>query len=209
MSQSNTEIFNCEQGTPDWFNVRKGIPTASEFATVMANGKGGAPSKTRRTYMLKLLGERLTGEPMESFTNEHMERGKKMEEEARLAYSLASDCDLSKIGFVRRNDVIAGASPDSLVDANGLLEIKTKLPHLQLAVLEDDEVPTDHIAQIQGQLWITGREWVDFVSYWPKLPMFTKRVYRDESYISRLMAEVSRFNAELEELQSKYQRVAA
>lgn len=191
------QIFNCEQGTPEWYAARAGIPTASEFDTVMAKGKGGGESKTRRTYMLKLIGERLTREPMYSYSNEHMERGKVMEDEARDLYEMIAEISCERVGFLRRGD--AGCSPDSLVDANGMLEIKTKLPHLQLDCILYDEMPAEHRAQCQGQLWIAEREWVDFVSYWPGLPLFAKRVFRDEPYIARLAEAVRVFNAEMEE----------
>lgn len=197
-------IFNCEQGTPEWFAARAGIPTASEFDTVMAKGKGGGESKTRRTYMLKLIGERLTGQPMYSYSNDHMERGKVMEAEARQLYSMVSDLEPVQVGFLRRGD--AGASPDSLVGNDGMLEIKTKLPHLQLDCILYDELPAEHRAQCQGQLWIAEREWVDFVSYWPGLPLFAKRVFRDEPYIARLAEAVRVFNAEMEETIAKVQQ---
>lgn len=198
------QIFNCIQGTPEWLACRAGIPTASEFDTVMAKGKGGGESKTRRTYMLKLIGERLTQQPMWSYSNEHMERGKVMEEEARNLYSMVADLEPAQVGFLRRGD--AGCSPDSLVGNDGMLEIKTKLPHLQLDCILYDEFPSEHRAQCQGQLWIAQREWVDFVSYWPGLPLFSKRVFRDEDYIKRLAEAVRAFNAEMDELIAKVQQ---
>jgi hypothetical protein len=186
------EVFDSfEQGTPEWHACRLGIPTASRFATVMAKGEG----KTRREYMLKLLGERLTGEPAESYSNAHMERGRDMEAEARDMYEFMQDVECKRVGFVRNGD--KGASPDSLVGDVGGCEIKTKLPHLQLDVLLRDRLPPEHVAQCQGFLWVAEREWVDFVSYWPKLPLFVKRVHRDEAYIKNLAAEVAAFNGEL------------
>jgi len=198
------QIFNCEQGTTEWYQARAGIPTASEFDTVMAKGRGGGDSKTRRTYMLKLIGERLTREPMWSYSNEHMERGKVMEAEARDLYEMIAEVTCEKVGFLRRGD--AGCSPDSLVGDVGMLEIKTKLPHLQLDCILYDELPSEHRAQCQGQLWIAEREWVDFVSYWPGLPLFAKRVYRDEEYIKKLAEAVRVFNAEMEEMIAKVQQ---
>lgn len=194
------QIFDCEQGTPEWYACRLGIPTASEFSTVLAQGRGGGESKTRRTYMLKLLGERLTGEPAYSYSNDHMERGKEMEDEARQMYAFLTDLDPQRIGFIRA--ATAGASPDSVVGDDGLLEIKTKLAHLQLDVLLGGTMPSEHVAQIQGQLWVSDRKWVDFVSYWPKLPLFRLRVYRDEAYIKRLADAVDVFNAELSTFQA-------
>lgn len=189
------------QGTPEWFDVRAGIPTSSQFATVMSKGRGKEPSKTRKTYMLKLLGERMTGEPMDSFSNGHMERGKEMEEEARLAYEFREGVECEQIGFIKNHG--AGSSPDSLIDISGMLEIKTKLPHLQLDVLEKDRLPPEHEKQVYGQLWIAEREWCDFVSYWPKLPLFVKRVYRDEKIINEIAEAVKQFNDELNELETQ------
>ena len=91
----------------------------------------------------------------------------------------------------------AGASPDSLIGADGLVEIKTKLPHLQIEVLLANRLPPEHVAQCQGQLWISGRAWVDFVSYWPGLPLFVHREYRDETYIATIAVEIAEFLAEM------------
>lgn len=190
-------VYNCEQGSPEWCALRLGIPTASNFAAVMAKGEG----KTRRSYLMKLLGERLTGEPAENFTNGHMDRGKVMEAEARDLYAFMTDAELERVGFIRHGD--AGCSPDSLIGAGGMLEIKTKLPHLLLDVIEADKLPPEHAAQVQGQLWVANREWCDFVAYWPRLPLFVKRVIRDEEYIAKLSVEVDRFLADLDALTAK------
>ena len=190
------KIINCEQGSPEWFSARSGIPTASEFHTVMAKGKGGGESLTRKTYLLKLAGEIITGEPMESFTNAHMERGKAMEDEARDLYSFMTDSDPLRVGFVTNGK--AGASPDSLIGDRGGLEIKTKLPHLLIDLLLKGEMPPEHKAQVQGCMWITEREWWDFTAYWPKLPLFTKRIIRDDTYIRTIADAVDQFNDELD-----------
>lgn len=192
---ADLRIIECEQGSPEWFKARAGLPTASEFATVMASGRGGAESKTRRTYMLKLAGEILTGEPMDSFSNSHMERGKEMEAEARDLYAFMADVDPVLAGFL--TDGAKGCSPDALIGDIGGAEIKTKLPHLQIDVLLRGELPPEHRAQTQGSLWVSGREWWDFVSYWPRLPIFIHRVYRDEPYIAEIAAAVDQFNDEL------------
>ena len=105
----NLEVFSVDQGSPEWLQCRLGIPTASKFATVMAKGRGGAESKTRRKYMLQLIGERLTGQPMESFSNDHMARGKAMEAEARDLYAMVRGVEPQQVGFMRRGN--AGASP--------------------------------------------------------------------------------------------------
>jgi hypothetical protein len=197
------EIFDVEQGSPDWYRCRLGIPTASEFKAVLAKGEG----KTRKTYMMKLIGERFTGEPADSYTNGHMERGKAMEDDARRLYCFAHDAEVVRVGFIRNGDV--GCSPDGLIGANGITEIKTKLPHLQVEAIFAGKLPPEHKPQVQGELWVAEREWVDFVSYWPKLPLFVTRVFRDEDYIKALAAEVRAFNEEMDALCERLQRQGA
>lgn len=188
------KIFDCEQGSPEWLECRRGVPTSSNFAAILAKGAG----KTRRTYMLKLVGEALTGECAEGYTNPHMERGRVMEQEARDMYAFKFDAEPKRVGFMRRGRV--GSSPDSLLGDDGLLEIKTKLPHLQLDVLDQDRLPPEHKSQVQGQLWVSGRTWCDFVSYWPKLPLFCIRVERDDEYINTLKQAVVEFINDMDKL---------
>lgn len=195
------QIIECEQGSSGWFAARLGIPTASEFSTVMAKGEG----KTRKAYMLKLAGEIITGEPMESYTNSNMERGKVMEDEARDLYAFLKNCEPQRVGFIRNGN--AGCSPDSLIGDNGGLEIKTALPHIQIDRLMKDELPPEHKAQVQGSIWISEREWWDFASYCsPKLPLFVKRVPRDNGYIANLKGEIDRFNDDLQAIVERIRR---
>jgi hypothetical protein len=189
------QIYDCDQGSEDWFRCRAGIPTASMFKTVMANGRAGGESKTRRSYMLRLAGEIITGEPAETFSNHHMERGRQLEGEARNYYAFLTDAEPQQIGFIRSGG--KGCSPDSLIGDAGLLEIKTALPAILIDMILRDEFPPEHRAQVQGQLWIAEREWCDLQVYWPGLPAFIKRVMRDEPYIAELAAAVDQFNQEL------------
>jgi hypothetical protein len=165
------------------------------FATVMAKGKDGRESQSRRTYMLKLAGEVLTGEPHETYQNGHMERGKAMEPEARSYYEFVADEPLRQVGFIRAGN--KGCSPDALVGENGILEIKTAAPHILGEILLADKFPPEHMAQAQGNLWIAERDWLDIVIYWPSMPKFVTRLYRDEDYIAKLSAAVDQFNDEL------------
>lgn len=190
-------IHDCIQGEEPWFRARMGIPTCSEFATVMAKGEG----KTRKTYMLKLAGEIVTGEPMESYSNANMERGKVMEAEARDLYSMLTDADLTRIGFVTNGP--KGCSPDSFIGNDGMLEIKTSFPHILIPLLLNNEFPPEYRAQCQGGLWVCEREWIDIGVYWPKMPLFKVRAHRDNGYIANLAGEVDRFNDELAETVSR------
>jgi len=189
------QIVECEQGSPEWFAARLGLPTSSEFATVMAKGRDGGASVTRKAYLNKLAGEILTGEPAESYTNVHMERGKLQEEEAREAYSFMKDAEPQLVGFIVNGT--KGCSPDSLIGDEGGLEIKTALPHIQVERLLRGELPAEHRAQVQGNLWVTERKWWDFVSYCPRLPLLVVRVERDEEYIAKISKAVDAFNEEL------------
>jgi len=200
-------IVDCEQGSDAWFRARAGIPTASEFATVMARGRGGGESKTRQTYLYKLAGEVITGEPTEGFSNAHTDRGKALEPEARDFYAMMSDTEPQQVGFVVNEARRCGCSPDSLVGDAGALEIKTKLPHLLIEALLRDEVPPEHKAQCQGVLWIAEREWIDVVVYWPRMPTLIKRAYRDETYIRDMASAVDVFNGELHELVGKLRQM--
>lgn len=193
---SELQIFDCTQGEDAWFACRAGIPTASEFSTVLAKGRGGGESVTRRKYLLTLAGERIGGpSPFERYSNGAMQRGHEYEQEARDMYQLITGHDVEQIGFMRRGDV--GYSPDGLIGGDGLLEIKTKAYALHIDCLLKDEVPSEHIAQIQGGLWVSGRQWLDFCSYSPGLPLFVRRVYRDDKCIARLKVEVDEFISEL------------
>lgn len=196
------DIYNdLEQGTPEWFEVRKGLPTTSMFSAVMAKGRGSSPSKTRKTYMHKLAGEIITGQMTENFSTPAMERGHVMEEEARKLYSLLTDNVVNEVGFIRNGD--QGASPDGIIDENGMLEIKSKAPHILIDVLLSDEMPLEHKPQVQGQLMVAEREWCDFMAYYTGMPPMIKRIYRDEAYIKDLKIELIMFNSQLCELVEK------
>lgn len=196
-------ILRCEQNSPEWMTARAGLATASEFATVMASGRGGAESKTRATYLKKLAGEIVTGQPAENYSNGFMDRGHAMEDRARKYYAFLRDCEPEQVGFIRNDDLRAGYSPDSLIDADGLIEIKSKAPHLLIDWLTADKFPAEHVAQCQGGLWIAEREWIDIIGYFDGMPTFIKRAYRDDVYIRNLAAEVARFNEELDALVSR------
>lgn len=191
------QIINCEQGSQEWFAARAGIPTASEFHTVMAIGPKGGKSTTRVDYLNKLAGEILTGEPMATYTNADMERGKLMEDEARDLYAFMNGWEPERVGFVRNGN--KGASPDSLIGKHGGLEIKSAAAHIQIKRILADELPSEHKAQVHGGMWVCERDWWDFISYCPKLPLFIKRVYRDEEYIKSIALAVELFNAELQQ----------
>ena len=196
------EIFHdLEQGTPEWRQARAGIPTASAFKSLLAKGEG----KMRKTYMHKLAGEIITGEPAENYSNGYMERGHALEGEARDLYAFTTDAEPAQVGFIRNG--AKGCSPDSLIGSDGMLEIKTQAPHLLVETLLADKFPSEHVAQCQGALWVAEREWIDLVVYYPGMPVFIKRAFRDEEYIARLSEAVDQFNAELAEIVAAVRRI--
>ena len=126
------------------------------------------------------------------------ERGKELEPDARACYAFHADCEPQTVGFVLRNeDRMCGASPDALVGAHGLLELKCPMAGKHMLYLAQDKLPTKYAAQVQGQLWITGREWCDFMSYYPGLPAFIHRVAPDDKFLAALDEHMPVFIGEL------------
>jgi hypothetical protein len=200
--------LDIEQNTPEWYDLRRGLVTASEFSTVLANGKGGKgdPSKTRRKYMLTLISDRIGGAPADGYSNHHMERGKVMEADALRLYH-ALHAPPTRVGFVKRNDDV-GCSPDAFVGTKGMVQVKTALPAIQLERVLKPELPAEHACQVQGELWVCEREWSDFVSYWPGLPLMVQRVYRDEIKIKSIELGVEVFLNEMQELMQQLEEAA-
>jgi hypothetical protein len=199
-------VHDMEQGSPEWFAARAGLPTASEFHTVLAKGKDGGASVTRKKYLYQLAGEIVTGAVAEGYTNAHMERGKTMEAEARDLYDFLTNGPIERVGFMSDAEKGAGCSPDSLVGDTGLLEIKTKLPALAIEAMLRGDFPPEHKAQCQGALWISDRIWIDLAIYWPGLPLIRYRAYRDEDYVRSLAKAVKAFNDELAEIVERVRR---
>ena len=188
--------IDIPQGTQEWLQQRLGIITASNMHKVLTGGKG----KTRRSYMNQLIGEIMSGEPAESFSNAYIERGHALEPEARTLYEIESGNTVVETGFISTGfkEWRIGYSPDGLVGDDGLIEIKTKTAALQVEVLRNQVVPAEHIAQIQTGLFVTGRKWLDFISFCPMLPIFIKRVFTEEEYIrKKIMVESLVFYQEM------------
>ena len=191
-------IHECQQNSPEWYAVRLGKATASCFAKAIAGGQG----KTRKTYMIQLLAERLTQSEQEGFSNAVMVRGQEIEPFAKEYYELLNDVSIQEVGFVERNED-TGASPDGLVGSGGLIEIKCPNSTTHIEIILADKVPTTHKPQIQGQLWVCEREWCDFVSYDPRVrqrPFFCERVYRDDEYIKELHIKIQMFIDEMNQM---------
>lgn len=192
-----TEVFfDVEQRSPEWYALRCGIPTASRFGDILAKGEG----RVRAKYLRQLAGEIITGEPAETYNNSHMDRGRVMEAEARELYRFIAEEEVREVGFVRNTK--AGGSPDALVGEHGMLEIKTMLPDLLIELYQrkTKDFPGEHIPQCAGNLWVSGRQWCDIAIYWPKMPLYVRRLERNEGYILMLADEVELFVYEARKL---------
>ncbi len=201
------------QGSAEWLAARAGHCTASRFKDVLAKIKTGEAA-SRRNYRIQLVTERLTGRPCDSFTNAAMEWGTSTEPFARAAYESARTLMVDETGFLKHPTVpFVGASPDGLVGDDGGVEIKC--PHQSTVHVETWEsgMPTEHRAQVQGTLWVTGRQWWDYISFDPRMPahlqLYIERVKRDDAYIATLHDEVKRFLAEVDAMTARLGRPLA
>lgn len=205
------------QRSEDWFAVRLGKVTASRVSDVVAKTKTGWGA-SRANYKAQLVCERLTGFVEPSYTNAAMQWGIDKEDEARAAYQIHALCEVAEIGFVDHPNIeMSGASPDGLIGADGLVEVKCPMSAAHIETLLGQSVPSKYIYQVQWQMACTARAWCDFVSFDPRLPapmqLFVSRVHRDDTIISSLERDVSDFLAEVDatvsELRAKYEREAA
>lgn len=197
------KVLELTQGSTEWFAARLGIPTASRFKDIVTPAKGDK-SKSSSTYLYELLAERVTGEKTDIFTNEWMQRGNDLEPFARSAYEFIYEINVEEIGFLLNDAETIGASPDGLIGSDGGLEIKSPKPSTMVKYMIEDKLPDVYKPQVQGNLWISEREWWDFVAYHPSMELFVKRVYRDEEYIKKMQQHITDFADELAE---KYQRI--
>jgi putative phage-type endonuclease len=197
-------IETCEQGSIEWLSLRLGKITASRVKDVLTKGRGTSPSKTSESYMMELIAEILTGSSKPFFENDAMRWGTETEPQARAMYAVNNDfVDVKEVAFVEHNEQI-GISPDGLIGDYGLLEIKCPNTTTQLKRALSDDYSADYKAQIQMQLWVTEREWCDFLSFDPRLECsagyLQQRVFRDEEYIEEMKEKVYAFVEKMNEL---------
>lgn len=200
------------QGSDAWKQLRLGRVTASRVSDVIAKTKTGY-SASRANYMAQLIAERLTDTVAEAYTNAAMQHGTETEPEARAAYEFYQGVTVEQVAFVPHPKIDqAGCSPDGLVGADGLVEIKCPNTATHLETLLGQAVPSKYETQMQFQMACTGRKYCDFVSYDPRMPenmrLFIKRVNRDDKTIAAIEGEIASFLLEmavkLSELNSLY-----
>ena len=184
-------ILDHEQGSPEWLAARLGKPSASCFSRLITNS--GKPSSSADGYINELIAERLTGRSKPFFTTPWMERGKELEKDAREAYGFISGNDTLEVGFIADPTFSYGCSPDALIGSEGGLEIKCPAPDTHVGYMRDNQAGVNkYWQQIQGCMWVTGRQWWDFFAYHPEMPHVLVRVERDDEYIAKLAEEVTK-----------------
>ena len=200
-------LETATQRSDDWYAARCGKATASRFKDVMARLKNGNPAADRQRYLTELVVERLTGQPVPAYENAAMRWGAEQEAAARAAYEQRTRVAVEETGFIAHDVLMAGCSSDGLVDWDGLIEIKC--PYNSAVHIETllNGMPAEHMPQVQGQMWLTGREWLDFVSFDPRMPadlqLYTQRIKGNPEFQAKLEREIIAFSAEVDEIVSK------
>lgn len=191
-------IIECTQGTPEWFEARRGIPTASNFKRILTP-KTGKLSASAQDYIYELIAERYHLGAMDELATPAtvaMQNGTIMEPEARRWYELEAKAKVEQVGFIVTDDGRFGCSPDGLVGDGGGLELKCPMGKTHLGYLHAGELPDDYKAQVHGCMIVTGRQWWDFMSYAPGLPAFRIRAERDD-YTALLADALDAFDKRL------------
>jgi putative phage-type endonuclease len=191
-----------QQGSEEWRQARCGSLGASSLHEAIAKTKTGWGA-SRANLMARLIAERLTGIPYDSYTNGAMAHGTATEPEARAAYAFMQDADVVEIGFVPHPTIPnSHCSPDGLVRDDGLVEIKCPATSTHIETLLTGFIAEKYIIQMTWQMSCTGRQWCDFVSYDYRMPedlqLYIRRIERDDELIKSLEAQANDFLAELE-----------
>ena len=178
------KIYNFEQGTEEWFKIRKGKITASHAQAIGNNGKG------LETYLNNLMAEYFSSGEKENYSNKHIERGIELEPIAKDIYELETGNKVENVGFIEYNEFV-GCSPDGLIGKDGGIEIKSidDNGYFKILMEGEKEIDSAYIWQIQMSLLITGRKWWDFVAYNPnyKKSIYICRIYPDKNKFEKLL----------------------
>lgn len=198
-----------EQGSPEWHQMRLGKLTASRIADALTKSKTtGKPLAGRANLQAALVTERITGNPSETYSNAAMQWGNDTEPQARAAYEFDRDVEVTQVAFVDHDEIaMSGASPDGLVGKWGLIEIKCPQSATHIATLLGTPVDKRYVTQMQWQMACTGRQWVDFISFDPRMPaemqLFIQRFERDERQIADLEREAEAFLQEVAQTEAE------
>lgn len=186
-------FHDIDQNSEEWFSLRLGKITASNFGTIMANAPRafGNPAKD---LAMKIAIEGKTGRMIETFKNDYMIRGSELEQDAREAYEMKTFRIVTPGGFVEADGF--GASPDGYAD-DGMIEIKCPKYSTHFSTLLRDDYDPTYQWQIRGQMWLAGKNWCDFVSYCPEFPeskqLLVYRVEWDSDLEERMVSRLNEF----------------
>ena len=196
------KIYNFEQRTEDWYNIRKGKMTASNAETIIANGKG------LETYIYNLMAEYYSSAEKENYINADMQRGIDLEPEARLEFEFYTDLDVQEVGFIEYNEFI-GVRTDGLIGDDGLIEIKCPNDSVYFKLLLSNNIKPEYIAQMQMQMYVTDRQYCYFVSYNPNFEksLYIKKINRDEEMIEKLKKGLERGTELIKEIKKNFRKV--
>lgn len=206
-----TVLRDIEQGSPEWHTARRGIITASTIKHfITAKTLKIATNDTTRSMTMQLIAERITGRTEDTYVSFDMEMGHVNEPVARNLYA-EHHAPVENVAFMARTiqGVRVGYSPDGLVGDRGAIEIKCPRPKEHLATIINDEIPTDYIPQVQTGLWVSGRDWIDFVSYVAGMPLYVKRVYPDPEWQTAIFRAAAAFEATAILLIDAYKKAVA
>ena len=203
--------WDIEQGTDAWHDARRSRVTASVVKSLLT-GKTLkiASNETVRTLAYEFAAQRETGRTEENFQNYHMMRGHLEEELARDVYN-DKHFEVKQCGFITndKHDITIGYSPDGLVDDDGLIEIKSCIQKLQVKRIIENIVPSEFMLQIQTGLYVSEREWCDFISYSNGMPLFVKRVYPDKDVHAKIVDATQEFYARVNDVQESYRELSS
>lgn len=191
-----------DQRSPEWFALRIGKPTASEFSRLLTP-KTAKLSSQSVDYAHQILAEMMLGAPLDTIETPYMMRGQELEDGAIDAYEFVTGLTTSPGGFCTDDAGRYGCSPDRMVGDDGVLEMKCPGTKAHIGYLLAGTIEGDYRSQIQGELLVTERKWADVVSYYPALPPVIKRVYRDEKFIESLREVLESFCDLLLDLRQK------
>lgn len=203
MSRAFT-VIDADQRSVEWFAARCGRLTGSAAAAMFAKGRGNDEAAARRDLRIRLAIERLTGVPQDDdYQNADMRRGIELEPEAFGAYEAVAGELLERTGFLSHNTQLIGCSLDGHVgDFDGIVELKAPRSANHVRYWKTGGVPAEHKWQIIHNLYVSGAQWCDFVSWDPRLPeplrLFRARVYRSEPEMESYGLMVASFLTEVE-----------
>lgn len=198
---------DIDQGSDEWLALRCGILTASEMRLILTPTLKVASNDKERAHLFELLAQRITRHTEPQYVSDDMLRGHEDEIESRIRYA-EHYAPVTECGFVTREmgGFLIGYSPDGLVGEDGLIECKSRRQKYQVETILSDEVPAEYMLQCQTGLLVTGRKWLDFISYSAGLPMFVKRVWPDERYQSAIIKASSEFDDRIAKAHLRYQQ---